>query len=148
VPPFELRLVKALAVLQGWTPSPITVPDIDTFSAGDFQEIVHAASLIEGRTVVGTWNAKSSSLNPDFVVDPDATYQLAVTMPFGLTIGSQQLDLGAVEDLLLSVKLSPGDDGSVVASPGLQYTAHRRFLPGVPAPKRPYSIRARRPTDT
>ena len=141
--PVELRLVEALALLQERTSTPIPVPDLATLSAEDFQAILSTASLIAGRTVVGTWAAMSFPLNPAFEVDPDATYQLAVTMPLALTVGGRRrLEFGAVEDLLLSVRLSRSDDGSVLASTAQRDTAYRRFLPGVPTPTPPFQIGA------
>jgi hypothetical protein len=143
VSPFEMRLVEALALLQERTSTPIAVPDLATLRAEDCQAILSTAWLIAGRTVVGTWSATSFPLDPAFEVDPDATYQLAVTMPLALTLGGRRLEFGAVEDLLLSVKLSRNDDGSVLASPVQRDTAYRRFLPGVPTPTPPFQIGAR-----
>jgi hypothetical protein len=143
VSPFELRLVEALALLQERTPTPIAVPDLATLSAMDFQAILSTASLIAGRTVVGTWSSMSFPMNPAFEVEPGATYQLAVTMPLALTLGGRRLEFGAVEDLLLSVKLSRSDDGSVLASPAQRDTAYRRFLPGVATPTPPFQVAAR-----
>lgn len=143
VPPFVLRLVEALAALQERTPTPIAIPDLETLSVEDFQAILSTGSLIAGRTVVGTWSPTTFPLNPTFEVDPDATYELAVIMPLTLTLGNQRLELGAVQDLYLSARLSRGDDGSVLASPAQQDTGYRRFLPGVPTPTPPYQIGAR-----
>jgi hypothetical protein len=147
VPPFVLRLVEALAVLQEQTPTPIAVPDLETLSAEEFQAILSTAALIAGRTVVGTWSPMTFPLNPAFEVDPGTTYQLAVIMPLALTLGGQRLEFGAVEDLLLSATLSRGDDDSVLASPAQQDMAYRRFLPDVPTPTPPYQIGARPAAD-
>jgi hypothetical protein len=151
IPPHEPKFpdalidyLRALAIIQTRTPTPILIPDLTTISVEDVQAVIEVAALIDGQTVISTgWEGarfKSDAAPtvgpaglPGNEIDLANHYQIRITEPLSVRVGDQQLTLGAVERLLLSVKYEI-EGGELVARPFLNDTAHRTFAPDAPVP--------------
>ena len=48
--------LRALAIIQTVTATPILIPDLTALMVGDVEAVVAAAALVGGQTVVETWN--------------------------------------------------------------------------------------------
>jgi hypothetical protein len=143
-PDFLIDYLRALTIVQTRTTTPILIPDLTTISVADVQAVFDAAALIDGQTVVSTgWQSAGfkagsaptvgSAGLTGREVDLAAHYQIRIIEPLRVRIGDQELTLGAVERLLLSVKYEVEDE-ELIARPFLNDTAHRTFAPDTPVP--------------
>lgn len=151
IPPHEPKFpdavidyLRALAIIQTRTPTPVLIPDLTTVPVKDVQAVIEVAALIDGQTVISAgWESarfKSDAAPkigpgglPERQVDLANHYQIRIIEPLSVRVGSQQLTLGAVERLLLSVKYED-EGGTLVARPFLNDTAYRTFSPDAPVP--------------
>lgn len=148
VDPAIERFVRALAIIQTRTTTPILIPDLETLSANDEYAIQRAASLIEGHTVVGTWADMRFDINSDIDFNPAEQYQIAATQPLVVPINGQDLVLGGVENTALSARIDVRQGDTVRVVPGLNDTLHINFVPNLPdsSPGR-YPVRYRQAAD-
>lgn len=123
------RYIRALSVIQTLTPTPLAVPDLETVAESDVRQAIRAASLIEGKTLISQWEEINIELGPEdtFDVTRHDHYQLSIPKPLVVTVGTQEIDLGRVEMILLSAKAEAGEIGKIVARPHLNNTVHETF---------------------
>lgn len=137
--------LRALAILQTRTSTPILIPDLTTVSVDDVQTVTEAGALINGQTVIGReWGSArfKADATPTIgqaglaekQIDLANHYQIKILEPLTVNVGDQQLTLGAVERLLLSAKYEVDEDGGIVALPFLDDTTYRTFAPDSPVP--------------
>lgn len=150
-PMFIQRYIRALTVIQTATPIPLTVPSLESIRETDIRETIRAAALLEGKTFIREWDELVFEPEAEANIDPSEHdhYQFAVPKPLVVTIGTQEIDLGYVEMVLLSARVSTREDGVLVAHPHLNNTVHENFAPETdlaPSPRLP--VRGRRaPTE-
>lgn len=100
----------------------------------DAQAVIRAATLLDGQTIVGTWNTMEFATHSEVSLDADGHYQLATIDALTVVLGGETLILGAVQNTLLSVKLADLGAGRLRAEPYLNNTAHQVFAPDEPPP--------------
>lgn len=132
VPPAVAHVVQALATIQTRTSTPVLVPDVAALSPKELGMIRRAASLIEGRTVVGTWPDIVFDKLPDVELDPFGHYQIAVTEPLIVPLNGQAVVLGGVEHKTLSAAVASIEGNRVRMVPRLNNSVHADFLPEAP----------------
>ena len=134
VPPVVARYVAALAALQPHTATPIIVPDLSTVTGQLAHGVLHAAKLLKGQTIVGTWKAFEFEADGDATIDTDGHYQLATIDALIVAVGEESLTLGAIQTTLLSAKFTDLGGGRIRAEPHLNNTGHQAFAPDEPVP--------------
>lgn len=145
IPKFVEQYVAALAVLQDHTVTPIAVPELTTVTARNAQTVVEAAKLLDGQTIVGTWDQLEFESNGDITIDKSGHYQLAIIDPLEAVIGTDTLVLGAVQKTLVSVRITDLGAGWLRAEPHMNNTAHQRFARNEPVPAAEHRpVRSRR----
>lgn len=145
LPLFVARYISALATLQAHTPKLIVVPDLKTVTGRDAQTVLRAAKLLNGQTIVGTWKAMEFDTDEAVAFDPEGHYQLATIEPLTAVIGTDRVTLGAVQNTLISVKLTGLGNGRVRAEPHLNNTAYQLYAPDEavpPADRKPVRYRS------
>jgi hypothetical protein len=152
IPPHEpkfpdalLGYLRALAIIQTWTPTPILIPDLTTVTVEDVRAVTEAAALIDGQTVVSSWESVRIVSDPETSAGAEDLeeremslanqYRLYMLEPLIVNVGDQELTLGAVQQELLSARLET-EEGGLRARPCRNNTMHRTFLPdhAVPDP--------------
>lgn len=129
MPLFVTRYVAALAVLQAQTASLIVVPALEAETRGAAQTVLRAASILAGNTRVGTWEPFELDIDEGVSIETGMHYELAVIEPLTAVIGESMVNLGAVQNVLLSAKVTDLGDGRLRAEPHLNNTAHQAFAP-------------------
>lgn len=135
LPPFVARYITALAALQPHTATPIAVPDLTTVTGQLAHCVLTAAKFLDGQTIVGTWKPFEFETNGDASIDANGHYQFATIDALTVEIGNQTLTLGAIQNTLLSVKLTDLGEGRLRAEPHLNDTGQQTFAPGEPIPQ-------------
>ncbi|WP_277213697.1 hypothetical protein [Isoptericola croceus] len=130
IAPFTTRYISALATLQAHTFKPIKIPDLKAEAGDDAESVIHAAKLLSGQTIVGTW----SQMEISGVGALDGHYQLEVIRPLTVTIGGDRLTFGAVQHELQSAGVTDLGDGRLRAVPNLNDTVHLRHAPNESVP--------------
>ncbi|MEU4024952.1 hypothetical protein [Streptomyces anulatus] len=126
IPPVVLRYVHALAVMQEHTATPILIPDLTRTTMRQVQDVVRTASLLQGQTVVYTWEPFRIMPPANGIeVAPDAQYQLAFPEPINLTVDEGRVGLGVADVIILSAKLAREPDGSILVHPHSNNSAHK-----------------------
>lgn len=134
LPQFLARYITALAALQPHTATPIVVPDLATVTGQLAQRVLTAAKLLDGQTIVGTWEPFEFETHGDASIDTNGHYQFATIDALTVEVGNQTLTLGAVQNTLLSAKLMDLGDGRLRAEPHLNDTGQQAFAPGESIP--------------
>jgi len=144
IPPFVARYVTALAALQSHTATPITVPDLTMVTGHDAQTVIRAARLLGGQTIVGTWKTMEFTAHDEISLHADGHYQLALIDALTVVLGAETITFGAVQNTLLSAKLTDLGAGRLRAEPQLNDTAHQVFAPDdLPPPADRKPVRSR-----
>ena len=138
--------LRALSTIQEATSVPVLVPDLTTITPADARAVIDAAALLSGQSVVtNDWSRAQfkSGATPSIgqnleeqQVGLDKHYQIKIFEPLIVKVGTQELTLGTVERLLLSVKFELDENGVITALPFLNDTTYRTLSPGVPVPDR------------
>lgn len=134
LPLFVARYINALAELQPYTATPILVPDLQLVTGALAQRVFTAARLLDGQTIVGTWNTFEFESNSDASITSGGHYQVATIEPLTVDTGQQTITLGATENTLLSARLTSLGNGSIRVEPHLNNTGHQIFAPNEPVP--------------
>jgi len=146
LPLFVARYVAALASLQPYVATPITVPDLATVTGHEAQTVMRAAILVSGQTIVGTWERIEFSIDTEVPVDPAGHCQLAVMDALTAVVGADTLTIGAIQNTLMSVRLTDLGAGHFRAQPHLNNAVHQTFLPDEeppsPSPQKPVRYRS------
>ncbi|GAA0985539.1 hypothetical protein GCM10009555_061150 [Acrocarpospora macrocephala] len=134
LPPFVARYIAALAALQPHTPTAIVVPDLTTVTGQLAHEVLTAAKLLDGQTIVGTWKPFEFETDGNAAIDTNGHYQLATIEPLTVVVGEEALTLGAIQNTLLSANLTDLGGGQLRAEPHLSDTGQQAFAPDEPTP--------------
>jgi hypothetical protein len=142
-PESVIEYLHSLSVIQTRSDQPVLIPDLTTLTTGDVQDINEAADLISGETLRSSWtrfrwtSGRPRATTRTYVgeIDPRDHYQLLIIDPLIVNVGEDQLTLGTIRTLLLSVRLVPGEK-DIEAFPLLNDTMERTFDPNTPAPDR------------
>jgi hypothetical protein len=128
VPPAVERFVTALATIQRQTSHVIHVPDVTELTTGERRRIQRAADILEGGIRVANWDVVEIVGVPNGTLEQGAHYQLQVEVPLKVTIDGLQLELGGVEQTLLSAVVDRVDGDRVRLLPNVNKTLHERFV--------------------
>lgn len=133
VPPTIDRFVTALATIQTSTNHVIRIPDVTQLTNGEVRMIHRAAALISGDTHVGTWNKQTIVGVEPGKIAPGEHLQIQMDVPLRVAIDGTELELGTVEQTVLSAVAVSVDGTTVHIEPNLNDTVHERLVP-VPQP--------------
>jgi hypothetical protein len=128
VPPAVERFVTALATIQRQTSHVIHVPDVTELTTSELRRIQRAADILEGGIRVANWDVVEIHGVPNGTLEQGAHYQLQVEVPLKATIDGLQLELGGVEQTLLSAVVDRVDGDRVRLLPNVNKTVHERFV--------------------
>ncbi len=142
IPPTEyvfpdalMEYLRALAIVQTATATPILIPDLTTVTVTDVEAATEAAALVSRQTVLGTW--QSICMGPDISLQPVGDeqevdlgnhYQFLRFQRLVLHIGQQELTLGTLSTTFLSARAEVDND-QVSAYPFRNNTAQKNFSP-------------------
>jgi hypothetical protein len=142
IPPTEyvfpdaiIEYLRALAIVQNATATPILIPDLTTVTVTDVEAATEAAALVSGQVVLGTW--QSIRIGPDISLQPVGAeqevdfgnhYQFLRFQRLILRVGEQELTLGTLSTTYLSAR-AEADNDQVVAYPHRNNTAQKNFSP-------------------
>lgn len=128
IPPAIDRFIKALATIQTRTTRVIRIPDMTELTSGEHSQIQRVADLLEGGTRVAKWNDLEVNGVQNGAMEPGGHYQLQVEVPLMVTIGGVKLELGGVEQTLLSALVDLVEGDLVRLVPNLNNTVHERYI--------------------
>lgn len=127
--------LRALALVQTATATPILIPNLTKIRPSDVEEVAEASALLGGQTVVVNWNEFRMGPVPPakpavggHEVDLANEYEFFRKERWVLRVGEQEFTLGTVSTSYLSVRLKIEND-QLVAQPFRHATAHRTFSP-------------------
>jgi hypothetical protein len=142
VPPTEsvfpdalMAYLRALAVVQTVTATPILIPDLTTLTVADVEAATEAAALVSGQVVLGKW--QSIRIGPDASLkrtedeqefDFGNHYQFLRFERLILHVGKQELTLGTLSTTYLSARAEANND-EVAAYPHRNNTLQKNFSP-------------------
>lgn len=129
VPPMIDQFVTSLAIIQTRTKQVIRVPDVTQITNGDVRAIHRAAALIRGDTHVGTWNQQTILGVEQGRVSYGEHLHIQVDVPLRVTIDGTKLELGTVEQTILSAVVISIDGTTVQIEPNLNDTVHELLIP-------------------
>lgn len=157
VPPSIERFVTSLATIQTRTNEVILVPDVSQMTNVEVRDVHRAAALISGDTQVGVWKEQTiRGVEPGKIAE-DEHIQIQVEVPLRVELNDSLIDLGVVEQTILSAVVTSVDGTDVHIEPKLNDTVHERLLPpletlpkpggSLPVRSRPYPDQHPEPTD-
>jgi hypothetical protein len=127
--------LRALAIVQSATATPILIPDLTTVPVTNVEAATEAAALVSGQVVLSTW--QSIRMGPDISLQPAGEeqevdlanhYQFLRFQRLILNVGEQDLTLGTVSTTYLSARAEI-DGGQVSAYPYRNNTMQKNFSP-------------------
>lgn len=128
VPPAIDRFVAALATIQAHTSQVIYVPDVAELSSADRRQILRAAELLEGGVRVAKWDGTAvKGVDPSRIA-VGGHYQLQLEIPLRVDIKDIKLELGGIEQVVLSAVAERLDGDVAHLRPHLNDTVHERFI--------------------
>lgn len=137
VPPSIDRFVTSLATIQTRTNHVIRIPDVTQLTNGEVRMIHRAAALISGDTHVATWNQQTILGVEPGAISAGEHLQIQVDVPLRVTIDGAELELGSVEQTVLSAVVVSAAGSTVRIEPNLNDTIHERLVPAPQAGKAP-----------
>jgi hypothetical protein len=127
--------LRALAIIQTATATPVLIPDVRTITVGEVEAVIEAVALVSGQTVVVAWDslamaadASVEEAGPEQEIDFASEYQLLEMKQLVVAVGEQNLVLGTVSKLALSARYEI-DDGNLVARPYRNDSLQKNFSP-------------------
>lgn len=146
VPPSVDRFVTSLATIQSRTAQIIQIPDFIGMAKGEVAKVDRAAALIDGFVHIATWDRiEIHGVDPG-AISAGEHLQIQVDIPLKVTIDANALELGTVEQTVLSGTVVSVDGTTAVLRPNLNDTVHERLIeaprPGI-APAGNVSVRSR-----
>jgi hypothetical protein len=147
VPPSIDRFIASLATIQTRTNHVIRIPDIAEVTDGEVRDIHRAARLIDGDTYVGKWRREAIEGVAPGAMEVGEHIQIQLDIPLRVKIEEEILNLGTVEQTILSATVVEIDDSTVYIEPNLNDTGHERLVDGPQggwAPAGKTAVRARR----
>lgn len=128
VPPAVDDFVKALAIIQSRTDHVIHIPDFTRITAAELRKIQRAADILGGGTRVATWEDIEIEGVDNGTLEQGGHYQLQVETRLTVAIEGVELELGGVEQTVLSATVDRVAGKSVRLIPNLNKTVHERFI--------------------
>lgn len=152
VPPSIDRFVTSLATIQSRTTQVIRIPELTEITNGEIRDIHRVATLIDGDTSVGKWRREAIEGVAPGSMEVGEHIQIQLDIPLRVRIGAEVLEVGTVEQTILSATVVETDGTTVYIEPNLNDTVHERLVDGPQggwAPVGKTAVRARRypPTD-
>jgi hypothetical protein len=147
VPPSIDRFVTALTTIQTRTSQVIQIPDVTQITDGEVRDIHRVARLIDGDTNVGKWRRQSIEAVAPGSMEVGEHIQLQLDIPLRVRIEGEVLEVGTVEQTILSATVVEIDGTTVYIEPKLNDAVHERLVDvpqGGRAPAGKTSVRARR----
>lgn len=144
LPDSVMEYLHSLSIIQSRVAEPVLIPDLTTVTAGDVLDVNDTAALLSGETLRSSWTRFSwvtgrppakQTKTDEGEIDLRDQYQLIIVEPLTVKVGEDELTLGTVRTLLLSVRFVAGET-ELQAFPFLNDTMERTFDPDTPAPKR------------
>lgn len=147
VPPLIDRLVTSLATIQTRTSEIIQIPDISVTTMDEVRDIHRVARLLDGDINVGEWRRESIDGVAPGTNELGDHLQMQFDIPLRVRTGDKIVDVGTVEQTILSATVVEIDGTTVYIEPHLNNTVHERLVDGpqggwAPAGKTP--VRTRR----
>jgi hypothetical protein len=134
-PESVMNYLRALAVIQTHTSTPILIPDLTRVTRQAVDAAVEASVLVSGQAVISTWesmamatDATLKQIDPARNVDLATEYQLLAMEKLVVSVGEQDLVLGTVAKFALSARYVVEDD-ELVARPYRNDTLQKTFSP-------------------
>lgn len=147
LPPSIDWFVTSLATIQTRTNRVIRIPDITEITNGEVRDIDRAARLIDGDTNVGRWRREAVEGVAPGAMEVGEHIQIQLDIPLRVKVDGEILEVGTVEQTILSATVVEIDGSTVHIEPNLNDTAHERLAEGPQggwAPAGKTSVRARR----
>lgn len=141
------QFVTSLTTIQTRTTQVIRIPDITKITNGEVRDIHRAARLIDGDTNVGRWRSQSIEGVAPSSMEVGEHIQVQLDIPLRVTIEGAALEIGTVEQTILSATVVEADGTTVYIEPNLNDTVHERLVDGPQggwAPVGKTVVRARR----
>ncbi|WP_460599671.1 hypothetical protein [Flexivirga lutea] len=128
VPPSVDRFVSSLATIQIRTAQIIQIPDITEMTKGDVKKVHRAAALIDGSVHIATWDrAQIHGVDPG-TISAGEHLQIQMDIPLNVTIDGTALELGTVEQTVVSGTVVSVDGTTAVLEPNLNDTVYERLI--------------------
>lgn len=147
VPPAVDRFIAALAKIQTRTNSVIRIPDFTEITNGEIQDILRASRLIDGDTNVGKWRLQKIEGVTPGSMEVGEHIQVQLCIPLRVKVEEAVLEVGTVEQTILSAKVIEVDGTTTYIEPNLNDTVHERLVNALQASSAPAGkavVRARR----
>ncbi|TDD57690.1 hypothetical protein E1263_22625 [Kribbella antibiotica] len=125
--------VEDLDTIQTVTNVPVQVPDVEILSSEDIRQIRRAASLIRGKTSVGSWTDLTFEKHEEIALNPGDHYQISLFEPLSAPINSTTLPLGYMDRTALSAQVDSVDGNTVRIVPHSSDAVYSNFAPELPA---------------
>lgn len=117
VPPSIDRLVTSLTTIQTRTTQVIRIPDITEITNGEVRDIHRVARLIDGDTNVGRWRREAIQGVAPGSMEVGEDIQIQLDIPLRVRIGGEVLEVGIVEQTILSATVADVDGSTVFVEP-------------------------------
>ncbi len=146
VPPSVDQFVTSLATSQTRTNEVIRIPDITEITNGEIRDIHRAARLIDGEINVGKWRQEAIEGVAPGSMEIGEHIQIQLDIPLTVRAEGEVLEVGTVEQTILSAIVVDINETTVHIEPNLNDTVHERFVDSPQAgwaPAGKTSVRAR-----
>ena len=130
VPPAIDRLVTSLATIQTRTPQVIRIPDVTQMSIREVEDIHRAARLIDGEINVGRWRRDTIEGVAPGSMEVGEHIQIQLDIPLRVRLDGEVLEVGTVEQTILSATVTDIEGKTVYIEPNINDTVHERLVNG------------------
>ena len=147
VPPSIDQFVTSLSTIQTRTTQVIRIPDITDMTNGEVRDIHRVARLIDGDINVGKWRREAIEGVARGSMEVGEHIQIQLDIPLRVRVEGEVLEVGTVEQTILSATVVDIDGTTVYIEPNLSDTVHERLVDGPQggwAPAGKTAVRARR----
>lgn len=130
--PAVARFVAALATLQQVTAVPIIIPDIAEMPDADRAAVRHAAALINGQTLMGTWEQFEVAKTSEMPLAPAIRYDFRVQQPLHVNLNGTTVTLGSAVHEVTEAVIADTSEKHIRVVPGDNNTSRTTFSPDKP----------------
>ena len=130
VPPAIDQFVTSVSTIQTRTTQVIRIPDITEITTGDLRDIHRVARLIDGDTNVGKWRSETIEGVASGSMEVGEHIQIQLDIPLRVKIDGAVLEVGTVQQTILSATVVEVDGSTVYVEPNLNDTVHERLVDG------------------
>lgn len=128
VPPAIDRFVTSLATIQTRTTQIIRIPEIDGVTIDEVRDLHRVASLINGEINVGKWRRETIEAVDPSSMEIGEHIQIQLDLPLRVKVGDDILEVGTVEQTILSAIVVGIDGTTTRVEPNLNDTVHERLV--------------------